>query len=314
MTTTTQTFKESGINDDYIENYGQFSENILSSLECPICACIVNNPFECKECQTIYCAECWKQLEISNKGCVMRCKKPVVEKANKFVYGILDKMLLKCPLCQEGGLSYQKFLLHYECCVIANKYGTIEELTKLEKEKDEEISKLKSDIERLKNNSYKLENSKRYTQDEIRKELITNRLDVNSKMILYQSTVRGDLNEFKKLIDKGYPILEEVSAANYYWTPLHYAMHYGKMEIAFYILDLLTQQGKYNMAIELESNDKRTPVLCLLKSNALSISDKKEYFTRLVQRYKIFCDERTLREIKNRNLEDIYRTYQAKFK
>ena len=313
-TTTTQTFKESGINDDYIENYGQFSENILASLECPICACIVNNPYECKECQTIYCYECWKQLEISNKGCVMRCKKPVVEKANKFVYGILDKMLLKCPLCQEGGLSYQKFLLHYDCCIIAGKYGTIEELTKLEKEKDEEISKLKSDIERLKNNSYKLENSKRYNQDEIRKELITNRLDVNSKMILYQSTVRGDLSEFKKLIDKGYPILEEVSAANYYWTPLHYAMHYGKMEIAFYILDLLTQQGKYNMPMELESNDKRTPVLCLLKSNALSISDKKEYFTRLVQRYKIFCDDRTLREIKNRNLEDIYRAYQAKLK
>ena len=84
-------------------------------------------------------------------------------------------------------------------------------------------------------------------------------------MILYQHTVKGDLNEFKKLIDKGYPLLEEVSAANYYWTPLHYAMHYGKMEIAFFILDILTQQGKYNMAMELESNDKRTPVLCLLK-------------------------------------------------
>ena len=83
MTTTTQAFKESGINDDYIENYNQFSENILSSLECPICACIVNNPYECKECQTIYCYECWKQLQISNKGCVMRCKNPQVEKANK---------------------------------------------------------------------------------------------------------------------------------------------------------------------------------------------------------------------------------------
>ena len=67
----------------------------------------------------------------------MRCKNPQVEKANKFVFGILDKMLLKCPLCQEGGLSYQKFLLHYDCCIIANKYGTIQELTKLEKEKDE---------------------------------------------------------------------------------------------------------------------------------------------------------------------------------
>ena len=173
---------------------------------------------------------------------------------------------------------------------------------------------MKSDIERLKNNSYKLENAKKYTQDELRRELITNRLDVNSKMVLYQNTVKGDLNEFKRLIDKGYPILEEVSAANYYWTPLHYAMHYGKMEIAFFILDILTSQGKYNMAMELESNDKRTPVLCLLKSNALSLSDKKEYFTRLVQRYKIYCDERTLREIKNRNLEDIYKTYQAKFK
>ena len=176
---TVTTFKESGINEDYIENYGQFSENILSSLECPICACIVNNPFECKECQTIYCSECWNQLQISNKGCVMRCKNPKVEKANKFVFGILDKMLLKCPLCHEGGLSYQKFLLHYDCCIIANKYGTIEELTKLEKEKDEEISKLKSDIERLKNNSYKLETHKKYTQDELRKELITNKLDIN---------------------------------------------------------------------------------------------------------------------------------------
>ena len=133
-------------------------------------------------------------------------------------------------------------------------------------------------------------------------------------MILYQNTVKGDLNEFKKLIDRGFPLLEEVSAANYYWTPLHYAMHYGKMEIAFFILDILTKQGKYNMAMELESNDKRTPVLCLLKSNALSLSDKKEYFTKLVQRYKIYCDERTLREIKNRNLDDIYTTYQSKFK
>ena len=109
-------------------------------------------------------------------------------------------------------------------------------------------------------------------------------------MILYQHTVKGDLNEFKKLIERGFPILEEVSAANYYWTPLHYAMHYGKMEIAFFILDLLTQQGKYNMAMELESNDKRTPVLCLLKSNALSLSDKKEYFTNLkkflIEEYK----------------------------
>ena len=279
------------------------------TLECPICAGIVNNPVECKECQTIYCSECWNQLKISNKGCVMRCKNPRIEKANKFVFGLLDKILLKCPLCLEGGLSYQKFLLHYDCCIIANKYGTIEELSKLEKEKDEEIEELKNEIERLKNNSYKIENDIKYTQEELRKELITNKLDVNAKMILYQAAVKGDLSEFKKLIARGFPLLEEVSAANFYWTPLHYAMHYGKMEIAFYILDSLRDQGKYRMGLELESNDHRTPVLCLLKSNALSLTDKMEYFTRLVQRYEIYPDERTIREIKNRNLEEIYRRY-----
>jgi hypothetical protein len=308
---TKTTFQESGINEDYIENLGEFSENLLMTLECPICAGIVNNPVECKQCQTIYCAECWNQLKISNKGCVMRCQKPV-EKANKFVFGLLEKFLLKCPLCHEGGLSYQKFLLHYDCCIIANKYGTIEELTKLEKEKDEEIEKLKQDIEKLKNNSYKVEADVKFNQDEIRKELITNKLDVNSKMVLYQAAVKGELSDFKKLINRGFPLLEEVSAAKFYWTPLHYAMHYGKMEIAFYILDTLKEQGKYKMAMALESNDNRTPVLCLLKSNALSLSDKKEYFTALVQRYQINCDDRTLREIKNRNLEEIYKKYQGK--
>ena len=308
---TKTTFQESGINEDYIENLGEFSENLLMTLECPICAGIVNNPVECKQCQTIYCAECWNQLKISNKGCVMRCQKPV-EKANKFVFGLLEKFLLKCPLCHEGGLSYQKFLLHYDCCIIANKYGTIEELTKLEKEKDEEIEKLKQDIEKLKNNSYKVEVDVKFNQDEIRKELITNKLDVNSKMILYQAAVKGELSDFKKLINRGFPLLEEVSAAKFYWTPLHYAMHYGKMEIAFYILDTLKEQGKYKMAMALESNDNRTPVLCLLKSNALSLSDKREYFTELVQRYQINVDDRALREIKNRNLEDIYKKYQGK--
>ena len=161
----------------------------------------------------------------------------------------------------------------------------------------------------MKSNSYKIE--VKYTQEELRKELITNKLDVNSKMILYQAAVKGELSDFKKLIDKNYPLLEEVSAANFFWTPLHYAMHYGKMEIAFYILDILKKQGKYRMAMELESNDHRTPVLCLLKSNALSLSDKKEYFTRLIQNYDIYPDERTLREIKNRNLEEIYKRYRS---
>lgn len=305
------TFVESGINEELIENRGEFPESFLQSLECCICLELVKDPVECVGCQSLYCSECWKQLEIAGKGCVMRCTKKV-EKANKFVYDVLKKIKLKCPICGIGGLNYLKFLLHYDSCQIANKYGTLEELGKLEKEKDDEIQELTKKINDAKNNNISTESEVRYTQDELRKLLITNKLDINSKMILYQTAVKGELNEFKKLINKGYPMLEEVSAAKFYWTPLHYAMHYGKMEIAFYILDTLKEQGKYRMAMDLESNDNRTPVLCLLKSNALSLSDKKEYFTKLVQKYTLYCNEHVIREIKNRNLEGIYRQYQNK--
>jgi hypothetical protein len=302
----TKTFVEGGINEDFIENIGEFPENVLQSLECCICIELVKEPVECKGCQSIYCKECWDQLKIAGKGCVMRCTKPV-EKANKFLFEILKKLKLKCPICEEGGLSYPKFLLHYDCCVIAKKYGTIEELTKLEKEKDEEIERLKQDIIKIKSNTFVAEAEIKFDQDEIRKELITNNLDVNSKMVLYQTAVKGDVNEFRKLINKGYSMLEEVSAKNFFWTPLHYAMHYGKMEIAFYILEELKKKGLYNKAMSLESNDKRTPVLCLLKSNALSSGNKADCFRRLVERYPIIVNEQVLKEIRNRNLEEIYK-------
>ncbi len=304
---TVKTFVEGGINEDFIENKEEFPENVLQNLECCICLELVKDPVECKGCESIYCKECWDQLKIAGKGCVMRCTSNV-EKANKFLFDILQRLKLKCPICGEGELNYPKFLLHYDCCVIAKKYGTIEELTKFENEKNEEIEQLKQDIEKLKNNRYSImEDDIKYSQEEIRKELITNKLDVNSKMVLYQTAVKGELNEFKKLINRDYPLLEEVSAKNFFWTPLHYAMHYGKMEIAFFIMDKLKERGIYSKAMALESNDKRTPVLCLLKSNALSANTKAECFRKLVERYPINVNEHVLKEIRNRNLEDIYK-------
>ena len=303
---TAKQFVEGGINEDFIENIGEFPENVLQSLECCICIELVKDPVECKECQSIYCKDCWEQLKIAGKGCVMRCQKQKVEKANKFVFDILQKIKLKCPICEEGGLNYPKFLLHYDCCVIAQKYGTSDELSRIEFEKNEEIEKLKQDIEKLKSNSYQQE--VKFDQNELRKELITNKLDPNEKMVLYQAAVKGDLDEFKRLIQKGYPLLEEVSAKDYFWTPLHYAMHYGKMEIAFYIMNELHRKGLYNQVMDLESNDKRTPVLCLLKSNALSTLNKRECFRKLVERYTIKYTDQVLKEIKNRNFEDLVRT------
>ena len=72
-------------------------------------------------------------------------------------------------------------------------------------------------------------------------------------------------------------------------------------------MDKLKERGIYSKAMALESNDKRTPVLCLLKSNALSANTKAECFRKLVERYPINVNEHVLKEIRNRNLEDIYK-------
>ena len=54
----------------------------------------------------------------------------------------------------------------------------------------------------------------------IRQELITHNLTSNQKMELYKATIEGRVLDFKFMVlDKGYNILEEVSAANFYWTP-----------------------------------------------------------------------------------------------
>ena len=70
----------------------------------------------------------------------------------------------------------------------------------------------------------------------------------------------------------------------------------------------LHRKGLYNQVMDLESNDKRTPVLCLLKSNALSTLNKRECFRKLVERYTIKYTDQVLKEIKNRNFEDLVRT------
>ena len=121
-------------------------------------------------------------------------------------------------------------------------------------------------------------------------------------MELYNAYVSGKLTDFRNLIvNKQYPILEEISAKNYGWTPLHYAMHYGKFDVICFILDYLTERGKYSMAMMLKSSDGRTPVLCLLRSNSLNIEQKIEVLIKVFQRYVIPLTAELKTELKNRN-------------
>ena len=142
---------------------------------------------------------------------------------------------------------------------------------------------------------------------DLRKMYITNKLDINEKMDLYSYSIEGNLPEFKKCIEeKGYPILEEVSAESFYWTPLHYAMHYGKIDIIIYIMSYLEKRGILEDAMKLESNDNRDPLSCLLKSNEIQDQVKRDTLREILKHFKFTISDEVKREINNRNLYDLF--------
>ena len=121
---------------------------------------------------------------------------------------------------------------------------------------------------------------------------LSRRLTVKQKMELYNSVMNNDLELFKSLIfgtpnRPPYDIFEEVSAPNFGWTPFHYAMHYGKLEIIKFIIAYLYSQNKIAIAFKLKSNDGRCPLLCLLKSSALTAEVKLDVFNKIVTTFSI---------------------------
>lgn len=238
-------------------------------------------------------------LEIRGKKCGMNCGESKMVKANKFVFDVLNKLRITCDQCSQKGIPYSTYIIHEELCTINEKYGKINELERILKEKENEI---------LSSKVYK--SNEVLSDDELRKRLITFNLDVNQKMQLYQAAVEGNLAEFKDLTTfKKYPLLEEVSAPKYFWTPLHYAMHHGQKDIIFYILDTLNQKGELNNVMNLKSADNKTPILCLLKSNTVTLDKKKSLVNAILQKYKFNMSSELKTEMRNRNMENLIPQY-----
>ena len=147
--------------------------------------------------------------------------------------------------------------------------------------KSEEIEKLKKEKEQL---VKEVRKRNTLSDQELRARYLTNKLNMNEKMNFYQAVIDGNLEAYKRYVlgtyGTMYNIFEEVSAPGYGWTTFHYAMHYAKWEIIKFIINYLIDNKKLEIGFRLKSKDGRCPLLCLLKSNALSLSDKREYFTK----------------------------------
>jgi hypothetical protein len=177
------------------------------------------------------------------------------------------------------------------------------------KSKDETIQKLESEIKSLKAKA-KLYNRSYYKKllhmpmDQLRRTLMSFDLSIEKKMEMYHACTEGGLEIFSNLIlKKKYPLLEEISYKNYFWTPLHYAMHYGQTEIIFFILDLLAEDNILQPALRLQSNDGRCPLMCLLKSNHLQNAAKEENFENVVRKYKLEISKEVRDEAVNRGFK-----------
>jgi hypothetical protein len=307
-------FTGSGISEELVENFTEYQE-MIKSLYCCICLDIVKIPYECENCESLYCEDCWEVMKIAGRKCVLHCTAPV-KKANKFVRDMLGKLKIKCETCGKSGISYDIYIKHTDACLLNQKISTVDELTKTIKEKEVRIDELSSEIENLKLNGNRIAKngfdmgSVQLTKDQLRQQLMTFNLPVNQKMELYNAAVEGRLPEFKDLVyNKRYPILEEVSAHNYYWTSLHYAMHYGQVDIIFFILEYLKSNNILELAMKLQSDDGRDPLLCLLRSNSLNVDKKKDIIDKIISKYFFEISNDARKEIRNRDMEGILKKY-----
>jgi hypothetical protein len=111
--------------------------------------------------------------------------------------------------------------------------------------------------------------------DNMRKQHLNNTLNTNQKMELYNCAISGNLDTLKNLIEqKKYPLMEECSAAGYYWTVLHYAAHYGFHNIVNYIVEMYQNDSYKKNIVNLQSNLGLSPLFISLNSSS-SMENKK---------------------------------------
>ena len=286
---------------------------LYKNLLCCVCLEIAMNPNECSNCEILICGCCSDMLKINGKICIRdKCKE--IKKANKFAREMLSQIIVICSFCSsKETFTYDQYQEHLKTCSEFKSVKIFDLLKKASEveniflEKAAEKVKIKNQLlveERRKNKKIQ-EDSTSYIQ-------VSSYLNPSQKMELYQATLDGDINSFKTLvIDKKYPIFEEVSAQGFKWATLHYAMHYGKENIIFFIFDILSRQNLLSSGLNSRSSDGRCPILCLLKSNTLDSVTKKSIMKKILKNYSFNLSEDVCLEINRRGMDELIIKYRT---
>ena len=131
---------------------------------------------------------------------------------------------------------------------------------------------------------------------------------INQKSKVLNSVINGNLEEFKSYINgqfgKPFDIFEEVSKPGFNWTVFHYAMYYGKWNIIQYIIEYLKNSNLLDKALQMKTSDNRCPMLCLVKSNKLTLEQKKEIYFKIVDTFQIPISDEVIEEANKRYFYD----------
>ncbi len=290
---------------------------LIDDLICLVCLNIPIDPIQCSKCDILLCKDCLEILNLSQKNCLSpECQllkiplKKLYLKTTKYLKEILEQLIITCEFCHEEKLNWAKYKSHLEekCDVYKSLPNKREDFMRQMKKMSEKEEELKTQLQaaRLSKMNFIEQDDKPEDINKIRANYISNILSAADKKILHNAILEGNLPLFRNfIVDRKFPIFEEISAKNYYWTSLHYAMHYGKWNIIEFCLNYLKERDLFIKGMKLRSNDNRCPVLCLLKSNALKNEDKKVILEKLFKEFSISITHDIKKEMIARNYGDM---------
>ena len=94
---------------------------------------------------------------------------------------------------------------------------------------------------------------------------------------MYNCSTKGNIEEFETLIrDKGYSATEEVSKEGHFWTVLHYASHYGHINVLKFLIEYLKDNENCFEILNMQTVEGKTPLFCAILSCDIKIEVKME--------------------------------------
>ena len=79
---------------------------------------------------------------------------------------------------------------------------------------------------------------------------MTKQHSISEKMQLYNCSTQGRIDELQRLLNEnGFSATEEVSKEGHYWTVLHYASHYGHIEVLEFLVNNYLEQNENSFEI-----------------------------------------------------------------